>query len=97
VWWFSFLPDLEGVDSAFRVILGSLIAIRTRVLLARADSFFLAPLPGFLASIELSVLVCRFRKEEMVERGILVLRQMAEGPWPSSLRVKMRSFSHSVR
>ena len=71
--------------------------MRTRALLARADSFFLAPLPGFRTSVELSVLTCLLRKEEIMERGISVLRQMAEGPWPLSLRVKMRSFSRNVR
>ena len=88
---------MKGVKSAFRIILESLTVMCTRALLTRANSFFLVPPPGFRTSMELSVLAYRFKKEEIVKRGILVLYQIVKGPWPLSLRVKMRSFLRNVR
>ena len=88
---------MEGVKSTFRIILESLIVVYIRTLSARTDSFFLVLLPDFYMSMKLPVLVYRFRKEEIVKRGILVLYQIVKGLWLLSLRVKMRSFSYSIR
>jgi hypothetical protein len=56
----------------------SVVATRTRALLALESSFGLQPLPGLLSKTEMPDLAYRMRKEEIVERGILVLRWISE-------------------
>ena len=80
----SSLPDLDGKAKAFKVIFGSLRAMRTKVLSARELSLGLLPLPGLLLKLVEPDLACRMRKEEMVERGMSILLEIAVGPSPSS-------------
>ena len=91
------MPDLDGVASAFRVIFGLDIAMRTKALSALTESILFAPLPSFLARVEPSVLAYRLMKEETVKRGILVLYEIAVSLYSLSFSVKIRSFSRSVR
>ena len=70
------LPDLEGVPSAFKVVLGSAIAVLTSLRLARGFSFFLAPLLSLLINVSSVARVCRLIKEVMVVRGMSVLAQI---------------------
>ena len=49
VWWLSFLPDLDGVVSAFKVILASLHAVRTSDLAPRIVIFLERPLLGLFS------------------------------------------------
>jgi hypothetical protein len=83
------LPDLDGEPRAFKVIFGSLIAMRTKALSARGPSLGLLPLPGLLLKLVEPDLACRMRKEEMVERGMSVLLEIAVGLSPSLWRVQI--------
>ena len=71
--------------------------MRTKALLALTKSILFALLSSFLARVEPSVLAYRLIKEETVERGILILYEIAVSLYPLSFSVKIRSFSRSVR
>jgi hypothetical protein len=70
---FRRLPDLEGVASTFKDILGCAIAICTSRRSARGLNFFLAPLLGKLLKLLLLDKDWWVIKEVIVVRGTLVL------------------------
>ncbi len=73
------MPDLEGVASAFKGILGYIIVILTSLRSARGLNFFLGPLLGLLSKLLLLDKDCRVIKEVIVVRGTLVLRKIWVG------------------
>ena len=59
VWWLRRLPDLEGVASDFKDILGELIAVCTSTLAPWGVTFFGAPLLGKFWKVIVGMQVCR--------------------------------------
>ena len=82
MWWLRCFPNLEGVASDFKLILGLLQAVRISLLLARGLSFFLVPLLSLLLNIISEVRDYRVRNKVIVVRGTLVLRQISVGLRP---------------
>jgi hypothetical protein len=75
----QFLAGFGRRTKRLRVILVSVVATRTRALSALGSSFGLRPLPGLLSKVDAPDLACRMRKEETIERGILVLWNISVG------------------
>jgi hypothetical protein len=67
------LPDFDGVDRAFIVVLGSTIARRTRHLAPHWVIFCGQPLWGLLLKLGSGFKICRAIMPLIVERGVPVL------------------------
>jgi hypothetical protein len=76
VWWLRRLPDLEGVASDFKDILGSLSAVRTSALAPLEVTFFRGPVLGLLVNAIVEARVSRLINELIVLRGTPILAKI---------------------